>query len=312
MEAENSERKTVFFISPHLDDVALSCTKAVSALRRQGFNVHIITLFSTSDNPKRIGNKPWEKVSYEERKKEDLKACEMLVARATHADFLDAPYRHRKFGNFNSLFSSSTEDYPQLIQDLASKIVSLIQEYRPMKIFAPLGIGWHIDHLLTFAAVQKLRVPYPTIEFYYYEDRPYVFTPGAVTLRLTELGFFPATENPKNKVVKIILATVYAYAWVFSRLGLASQPHIFSLLSGFFRVLKRNFRFIRNRNHQAALKLQLDGSVEDLNFAHAVAKCYASQFPYLFGSDETYKNLSLQYAQGLSPNATYSERMWII
>ncbi len=314
MKAASAERKTVLFISPHLDDVALSCSKSISALRRQGFEVFVVTLFSTSDNPKRIGSRPWEKVSYEERKREDVKACESLGAKALHLDFLDAPYRLRKFSKFNSLFLSSTKNYPQLIKDLASRIITLIDEHQPIKIFAPLGIGWHIDHLLTFEAVYSLKsnAKFNQVEFYFYEDRPYTFVPGALTLRFTELGLYPATENPRLLITKFILATVHAYAWIFSRMGMAGQVNIFSLLWGFLLTLRRNFRFIQKRKSQAALKLQLDGSIEDLNFAHTVSKLYASQFPYLFRDDESFKNLSLQYAQALSPNATYSERMWII
>lgn len=314
MKAADTEHKTVLFISPHLDDVALSCSKSVSALRRQGFDTMVVTLFSTSDNPTRIGNRPWEKVSYEERKREDLKACESLGAKALYMDFLDAPYRLQKFSKFNSLFLSSPKNYPQLIKDLAEKIRALIDKHRPLKIFAPLGIGWHIDHLLTFEAIYSLKTnpKFADVEFYFYEDRPYTFVPGALTLRFSELGLYPATENPRILATKFVLAVVHAYAWIFSRMGMAGQVNIFSMLWGFFRVLRRNLKLIQKRSNQVALKLQLDGSVDDLNFAHSVSKTYLSQFPYLFGDDEKFRNLSLQYAQALSPNATYSERMWII
>ncbi len=314
MKATGTERKTVLFISPHLDDVALSCSKSVSALRNQGFDIFIVTLFSTSDDPKQIGNRPWEKVSYEERKREDVNACKSLGASPLHMDFLDAPYRLEKFSKFNSLFLSSPQSYPTIIKDLVSKISTVVNQYQPLKVFAPLGIGWHIDHLLTFEAVYSLKsnANFANIEFYFYEDRPYTFVSGATNLRFSELGLYPANESPYMLMTKFILAIVHAYAWIFSRMGTAGQVNILSMLWGFLLTLRRNLKFIRTRKNQVALKLQLDGSVEDLNFALAVSKLYASQFPYLFRDDKSFENLSLQYAQALSPNSAYSERMWII
>jgi LmbE family N-acetylglucosaminyl deacetylase len=230
--------KNVLFISPHLDDVALSCSKSITALRRQGFEISVATLFSTSKEPNLAGKRAWEKVSYKERKNEDTNACRELGAQAIHLDFLDAPYRGREFNSFNKLFSQVPEKFPEFVRELSDRLESLCQEVRPLKIFAPLGIGWHIDHLLTFAAVMQLKQKnnFANTEFYFYEDRPYVFVAGALTIRLSQLQHFPASENPKFHLTKIGLALRHAYAWSFSPMTVKSQSNILKVFFGFLRT----------------------------------------------------------------------------
>ncbi len=267
-----------------------------------------------------MGTYAWEKVSYVERKKEDQAACKLLDCKFIHLDFLDAPYRHKEFTSINKLFTANPQNYENISKQLAAKLEELILTYKPLKVFAPMGIGWHIDHLLTFAAVQDLRASSARkieTEFYFYEDRPYTFTPGSLDLRLAELHVFPATAaGMTSRFLRIsrnfFYFPVQAWSWSFSKMVSAAQGNPLKKLWGFILNLKRNFRILLQPARHAALLLQLDGSEEDLNFAHQVAQNYVSQFPYLFTNDENFINLSRNYARSLNLNAAYAERIWIL
>lgn len=310
-----STAKTVFFISPHLDDVALSCPKAISALNRQGFAIKTVTIFSQSTHPHVAGRRAWEKVSYDDRKREDLAASKLLNAQAIHLDFLDAPYREEKLNSFNKLISTDPKLYPEVIANVTKRLETLVNEHAPLKIFCPLGIGWHIDHLITFEAIQKLRESLKgkkEIEFYFYEDRPYAFISGSYRLRLAEIGTFSANQPMWYFPFRVSTAIAQAYHWSFSPMMRATQPHFLATVWSFILNLRRNLKAISKTRTQAALVLQLAGSPTDLDFAYDVAKSYPSQFPYLYRSDAEFKRQSLKYAQALSPNASYAERIWIL
>lgn len=116
---------------------------------------------------------------HQERKLEDLAALKILDAEHLWLGHLDAPYRNNFYSSFeNIIFGQILDTIPDLNP--------LIESIQPATIIAPLAVGNHVDHRITFEAVQRLR---HKPEILYYEDQPYASVQGATTLRLNQLGY---------------------------------------------------------------------------------------------------------------------------
>jgi len=55
-------------------------------------------------------------------------------------------------------------------------------------VYVPLAVGGHVDHRLVHEAGYHAMPEAPGREVFFYEDRPYAFLPGAVWMRLGQLG----------------------------------------------------------------------------------------------------------------------------
>jgi LmbE family N-acetylglucosaminyl deacetylase len=172
------------FLSPHLDDIALSCGGCVKRLTNSGREVVIATLCAAnapSSQPLsaaarrvhaewQLGDQP-----YIARRAEDETACATLGAKAIHLSLLDAIYRFDDDGQ--PLYTTEFIGVPPHPRDLARQTPALARAVRGLLanapralVYAPLGVGGHVDHQLTRAAVEEVV---PAARLRYYEDFPY-------------------------------------------------------------------------------------------------------------------------------------------
>jgi LmbE family N-acetylglucosaminyl deacetylase len=131
----------VVYVSPHLDDAALSCSARILRDVAAGKRVLVATVFSAGA--------PDEA----RRKREDRRAMKRLGVEHVHLDYRDAPWRNRRFDSFRAIVLGKADFRLRLRFD-ADEIV------------APLAIGTHVDHRIVHAAFPRAM---------YYEDRPYAF-----------------------------------------------------------------------------------------------------------------------------------------
>lgn len=176
------------YISPHLDDAVLSAGGLIYDQAREGIPVEIWTL--TCGFPPESGLTPlaqvlhfqWGFASAEEtirlRRAEDLRAAEVVGAKAVHFDFLDCIYRRGSDGEalypadvFVPVHAAEAE-YPAQIAATLARVLK-----RDDVIVCPLGVGGHVDHVLTRAAVERLvlgEVEGLNRPLLYYADIPYL------------------------------------------------------------------------------------------------------------------------------------------
>lgn len=170
------------FISPHLDDVALSCGGLVWNLAQEGQQVSIWTILAGdppdeeySEFAQSIHN-VWGKsgaAAIAMRREEDLAASTRLGAVPRHFNFLDAIYRHKpKTGepvvnNNKELFGAPPE--PEMIARVADKLEQELPA--DAQLVLPLSLGSHIDHRLVAAATEKY-----THTAAFYLDYPYILS----------------------------------------------------------------------------------------------------------------------------------------
>src|SRR5438876_4781692 len=196
------------FLSPHFDDIALSCGGMAARLSLSGAHCLCITIFAAPAP----GNEPlseyaqrlhaeWQsgagearQAINEVRREEERQAMRLLGLQPVWLDLADAPYRRSAAGEHfytsdEELFGRvALEERRILVPRIAEEIRRVIKEHAPrgrVRVFAPLGAGKHVDHRLVFWAARSLG---PRCGVLFYEDYPYAARVGALAARLEELS----------------------------------------------------------------------------------------------------------------------------
>ena len=197
--------RTALFISPHLDDVVFSCGGTLALLADQGWQTVMVTCFTASvASPTEFalacqldkGLAP--EVDYMAlRRAEDRKAADILgVADLRWLDLPEAP--HRGYHSAPDLFAGEHGD-DRVWQPLSDQLAALIASTAPDQLFAPQGLGSHVDHRQTIRAVQAVAGPVPVA---WYRDTPYAIrNPGAVSfVTLSNVFSIPIEPTLERKI----------------------------------------------------------------------------------------------------------------
>jgi LmbE family N-acetylglucosaminyl deacetylase len=182
------------YLSPHLDDAALSCGGAIASHSTAGARVLVVTI-CTAPPPAEVPfssfaeemHRTWKLAPAEvvqARLHEDSLAMEYLAADSMWVGMSDAIYRRPDaYYNDEMLFGEPSPD-DSLLLTLRTFIRALRNRVPRATLYAPLGIGNHVDHQITYAAARAGAGD----ALAFYEDFPYVAAPGALERRLQALG----------------------------------------------------------------------------------------------------------------------------
>jgi LmbE family N-acetylglucosaminyl deacetylase len=189
------------YLSPHPDDVILSCGGLIWQQAQRGESVAVVTVFGASPPPgetlspfARSLHDRWQRsaqagVDFSDppavRRAEDVQAFEALSdsVQVVHLPLLDCIYRMHPltgealYASEEGIFGLAHPSDPAwealseapLLPDGATLYVSL-------------AVGHHIDHQLLRVAVEGWGLPADRLR--YYEDYPYVTKPGALEAAL--------------------------------------------------------------------------------------------------------------------------------
>lgn len=239
------------YLSPHLDDVGLSCSARLSQERREGRRILVATVFSKGGPDERA------------RKREDRTAIGFTGSETRWLDLLDAPAFNPRFHTFRSICLGPERRDPALLPALRR----LLEETRPERVYAPLGVGTHVDHRAVHRAIRRLRPE----ELYFYEERPYAFLRGSVAMRMTEIkAHAPGLPRASRRE---FLESVERTAFLRTYLGADERDAC-------LRILLRRLEAPKRSPSLALTPVVVKGS---LAAAEAVARAYRSQFDILFG-----------------------------
>jgi LmbE family N-acetylglucosaminyl deacetylase len=180
--------KRVIFVSPHYDDAGFSCAGTIRRLRDLGLQVLWVTVFSAG-RPSPTGFALECQTSkgiapdrdyMELRRQEDLACARVLgVGRPLTLDLLEAP--HRGYDSPAALFSERRLCDRTTERRIAEGISQLLRRLRPAAVWAPMGLGDHVDHRLVrsaclrVASIQKTRL-------FLYPENPYLLRNPDLTL----------------------------------------------------------------------------------------------------------------------------------
>lgn len=161
------------FLSPHLDDVAFSCAATLRRFVDEAFDVELVTVFTASvADPTGFALRcqtdkglPPDLDYMDLRRAEDREFCHIAgVSHFTHWNFAEAP--HRGYDAAPELFAGEKAG-DEVWKLLASELEKLPA---PDVVFAPQGLGNHVDHLQVIRAVlQRGWAPITR----WYRDTPY-------------------------------------------------------------------------------------------------------------------------------------------
>lgn len=177
---------THLFVSPHLDDIALSCAGLAGRLARQGRRV-IMATFCTADYEGPFPLSPaaqhehwqWQlgEQPYRHRRAEDRQAADLLGAEALHLGLLDAIYRYDDAGQplYTGKQFMGGQVHPRDWEHFHPRVVDALRQALSVagdaaRVYCPLGIGGHVDHVVVRRAVEQVCHP---AQVAYYEDYPY-------------------------------------------------------------------------------------------------------------------------------------------
>ena len=169
-------------LSPHLDDAALSLGAAIHRWTRLGDSVFVVTICAGNPALPRYSrfahelHRRWGVTAEEAvgaRRREDRRALTSLGAQPLYLNELDAIYRLGPGGRW--LYPSGEAIFGPLHQHevgggqvLTRQLRALAKRRQIDRVYAPLTIGDHVDHVRVRAAAESSG-----LELQYYEDFPY-------------------------------------------------------------------------------------------------------------------------------------------
>lgn len=206
------------YLSPHLDDAALSCGGMMARQSAADEAVLVVTLCTAAPPPEGPFSALAEEFHREwglapaavlaTRLAEEAAALDLLGADSLTAGMLDAIYRAPAlYHSREALFNAPAADDP-LHAELAELITALRTRLPKATFYAPLGVGEHVDHQLTGTAAAA----YAGAPLAWYEDFPYVAREGALEARMAQIGRRMTAERIViDLTLKRKIAAILAY-----------------------------------------------------------------------------------------------------
>lgn len=216
------------YISPHLDDAVLSCGGAIHQQTAGGDRVQVLTLFAGEfvgdglSSFAQLQHQQWGHPTRPMflRRAEDTTALALLDAKALHLEYRDAVYRAGPDGEwlYPDLQSLWEDVHPAdpLGQNASGGVSDRLAALLPPKdeaiLYAPLGVGRHVDHQIVHTAARRLLALGYRMAFY--EDYPYAESPGATDAALLAVGaegwrVEAIPLSPENLVAKVSAIDYY-------------------------------------------------------------------------------------------------------
>jgi LmbE family N-acetylglucosaminyl deacetylase len=184
------------FFSPHYDDIPLSAGATVRFLADQGLVPETLIVFGTEPDRSRplsafaeAMHERWGLTANEvvaSRQAEEAAAAAVLGAQTRVLPFRDAIYRGDYYLSNGDLFGSPATEEASLPAAINASLDLKDSPDDAVRIYAPLGVGKHVDHQIVHLAAQELAAR--GWDVWFYEDIPYALKPMALDARLTEIG----------------------------------------------------------------------------------------------------------------------------
>jgi LmbE family N-acetylglucosaminyl deacetylase len=179
------------YISPHNDDVVMSCGGRIARQLRRGESVLVVTVFAGDMEGKKKprGEIYAHIVDMKGRKAEDEKAMERLGVDYLWLNYFDSIFRHRipvlRFGLYPWTSANKKDQYEFIMKD----ILRICEKAENRDLYLPLGAGQHEDHHILFQIGREIihRLA-KDIEINFYEDVPYIFFPNILRYRIQLIG----------------------------------------------------------------------------------------------------------------------------
>ena len=240
------------FLSPHYDDIALSCGGTALLLSRAGRLPTVALLFGAAPDPAQpltsfaqSQHEGWRLDAagvIAARRAEEAAAAAILGTKVRFMPFHDAIYRNGWYTSNDLLFAAPVPAEAGLPAEIVAALRLPGTPDAATRLYAPLAVGSHVDHLHTVAAGVLLgRAGW---DVWFYEDQPYALRDGAVEEWIGRFGerLVEAARVPVGAVWEEKVDAIFSYpsqlATVFSYVGAgAGRDEISTLMRRYARAL---------------------------------------------------------------------------
>ena len=299
-------------LSPHLDDAVFSCAGAIRRLRQEGpvLVINIFTRYLATSTLKH--GVPL----VDSRHDEERAAAAFLDYESVNLDELDAAFRREHYAQISNIFRAVNDEDMRWLPALRERIEAVLKDIEFDTLLVPLGIGWHVDHVLTFLAMQP-RWTQRGVEFY--EDVPYCGIPYSASYRMRQVGSVAAgapgtAHNGAAGDSGAWLRAIdnYRHTPIMRKLApwIVRVMAVPAVAVYFWRLLRAN----QVGDAQVpALRLAPCFEAIDDGFAAKVSamQLYTSQFKEFYHSGEECAMALRDYAATVSPGVS-AERRWTL
>jgi LmbE family N-acetylglucosaminyl deacetylase len=159
------------YLSPHHDDVLLSCGARLLADAARRLRILVVTIFGEP-------GRDWPPAG----------GLGQADVRRISLGLPDARRRSDDYASFRALVEGRRADDDRWLGPLTHALTDIGHRSRAAQVYAPLGVGSHIDHRLAHEACLRAFQSGDGRNVFLYEERPEAFVRGAVRIRLGQLG----------------------------------------------------------------------------------------------------------------------------
>lgn len=188
--------QTHLFLSPHYDDIALSCGGTAALAAEAGKDAVVALLFGDHPDPEQPMTAFASHMHHEwgmsadqviaGRRAEEAVSSRILGLRDLYLPFRDAIYRGDNYLSDDDLFGELKETDLDLPVRIVSALKAEDLHAKGTRVYAPLGSGFHVDHQLAFQTGVLLHRN--DWDVWFYEDLPYSLLEGRMEERLANAG----------------------------------------------------------------------------------------------------------------------------
>lgn len=260
------------FLSPHYDDAVYSCGGLIAQLTRDGETVRVYTVMG-GQPPEQAPDTPlirelharWktDEDAVKARREEDETAVYMLDGQVSYNNSLpDCIYRTAYGGRalyptVEAIFGKVDPDDPaitalemklpkagKLWQDIrfddADNAIFVPLDPTAVTLYAPLGVGNHVDHQIVRDWAFKLYQTYPGLTLMLYEEFPYIRAHEDIAPTIRSIPFLlkPISYPLDEATIQLKIEAIAAYRTQFSTFweddqALADDVHDILRVRGF-------------------------------------------------------------------------------
>ena len=184
------------FLSPHYDDIALSGGGTAALTSRGGQPADVALIFGDHPDPTepltRFAQRMHEQWGMDAasviagRRAEEAAASAILGTHDLFLPFRDAIYRGERYTSNPVLFGSPADDEFELPQRIAHAAGLSGAAEPSVRVYAPLAVGFHVDHQLVYRS--GLDLASAGWDVWFYEDLPYALIEGARDRRIDAIA----------------------------------------------------------------------------------------------------------------------------
>jgi len=193
-------RYRAVIVSPHLDDAVFSCAGTIARLVPEGpvLVINVFTRYLSKLKQRGV-------VMTEARHEEESAAASALGYESICLGELDAVFRRPEYESLGNIFRAPVATDVAWLPEFRARLLGLLSEIQFDELLVPMGVGWHVDHVLCFEALRHWQGP-AAVRFY--EDQPYALFAHATWLRLLETG-----QLPTSGLTADLASSAFGEAW---------------------------------------------------------------------------------------------------